>query len=70
MFDVALLDQVLDRAGDVFDWYYRIDAVLIKQISRVDSEALEGRLSDCLVDRAPLQEVVWPDHCAPHVRDR
>jgi hypothetical protein len=46
VFDLTLLDQLLDRAGHVLDWYCRIHAVLIKQINRVDTEALERRLGD------------------------
>ena len=49
--DLAFLDQVLHRAGHVFDRHVRIDAVLIEQIDALDLEPLErglGDLSDVL----------------------
>ena len=39
--DLARLDQVLDRAGDVFDRHIRIDAVLVEQVDDVGPQALE-----------------------------
>jgi hypothetical protein len=42
--DLAFLDQLPDRAGDVFDRHVRVDAVLVEQIDRVDLEPLERAL--------------------------
>ena len=46
--DLALLNQLLHRAGDVFDRHIRIDAVLIEEIDRIDLEPLERALGDLL----------------------
>ena len=40
---LALLDQLLDRAGDVFDRHVRVDAMLIEQVDAVGPQALERR---------------------------
>lgn len=52
--DLAFPDQVLDRRGDFFNRYVRIDAVLVEKIDVVSPEALERglgtplmRLADC-----------------------
>ena len=42
----ALLDEVLDRSGHVFNRHVRVDAMLIEQIDGVDNQALEGSLDD------------------------
>ena len=39
--DLAFLDQVPHRAGDVFDRYVGVDAVLVEEIDGVDIEPLE-----------------------------
>jgi hypothetical protein len=39
--DLALCDQVADRAGDVLDGNLRVDPVLIEEIDRLDAEPLE-----------------------------
>ena len=49
--DLALLDEFLDRAGDVFDGHVGVDAVLVEEVDGVDVEALErgfGDLADAL----------------------
>src|SRR5829696_5589789 len=51
--DLAFLDQLLHRAGNVFDRHARIDAVLIEEIDAVGLQALERGLSD-------LPDVLWP----------
>ena len=48
MLHLALLDQFLDRTGDVFDWHVRVDAVLIEQIDHISLEAFERGLGDLL----------------------
>ena len=40
--DLALRDQVLDRAGDLFYRHVGIDSVLVEQVDRLDAEASEG----------------------------
>src|SRR5207237_10896733 len=44
----ALLDQLLDRTGDVLDRDVRIDAMLVQQIDAVGTEALERGIDDRL----------------------
>ena len=41
--DLALRDQVPDRAGDLFYRHVGIDSVLVEQIDRLDAEASRGR---------------------------
>ena len=63
--DLALCDQVRDRAGDLFYRYVRIDSVLVEQVDRLDAEAPErsvGRLSDQLgAARRPSGRVDLPE---------
>nr|GEU28411.1 hypothetical protein [Tanacetum cinerariifolium] len=42
MSDFALLDQILERTGDVLNRHARIDAMLIVQVDVIGAEALEG----------------------------
>jgi hypothetical protein len=51
--DLALLDQLLHRASDVFDRHVRIDAVLIEEINALGLQAFERGLGD-------LPDVLWP----------
>jgi hypothetical protein len=44
--DLAFLDQVPDRAGDVFNWHVRVDAVLVEEVDGVDLEPPERALDD------------------------
>ena len=44
VFYLALLNQILDRSRHVFDWHLCVNAVLIKQIDRVDPESFQGAL--------------------------
>jgi len=46
MFDLSGFDQVLHRAGYVFDRHVRIDAVLIEQINGIDLEPLKRGVDD------------------------
>src|SRR5207302_1000243 len=39
--DLALLDQIFDRSGDVFDRHVRVDAMLVEQIDAVGAKPLE-----------------------------
>ena len=48
MLDLALGDQVLDRAGDVLDRHVRVDPVLVEQVDGLDAEPLQRA-----VDRLP-----------------
>ena len=48
MFHLALLDQFLDRTGDILDRHVRVDAVLIEQIDHIGLEALQRGLGDIL----------------------
>src|SRR5256885_2030240 len=53
MFYLALLDEILHRASDVFDGHVRIDAVLIKQVNDAGLQAFERCFSDFLDVRSP-----------------
>ncbi|HEY6045585.1 MAG TPA: hypothetical protein VIU65_03225 [Pyrinomonadaceae bacterium] len=43
--DFAFLNQVLHRACHIFDWHFRIDAVLIQQIDCFDLESSKRSFS-------------------------
>jgi hypothetical protein len=44
MLDLALDDQLLDGAGDVFDRHVEIDTMLVEQVDAICLQALERRL--------------------------
>jgi hypothetical protein len=44
--DLAFLDRVLQRAGDVFDRHVRVDMMLIEQVDVVSLQADERRFGD------------------------
>ena len=44
--DLALLDQVLHRAGDILDRHVGVDAVLIEEVDDVGPQPLQRRLGD------------------------
>jgi hypothetical protein len=46
--DLALPDQIPDRARDVFDRHVRVHAVLIEEIDRIDVEPFQRALRDLL----------------------
>ena len=46
MLDLALPDQVLHGARDVFDRNVRVDAVLIEQVDDIGPEPLERGVGD------------------------
>ncbi len=46
MLDLARLDEVGDRAGDVLYRHIGIDAMLIEQIDAVGAQAFQGRFGD------------------------
>src|SRR6478672_1591735 len=46
--DLTLLDQILHRAGDVFDRHVRVNSMLIEQVDDIDSEPLERALDGLL----------------------
>ena len=52
---LALFDEVLDRAGDVFHRHLRVNAVLVEQIDMVGAQALEGCLGNFLDVRGRAQ---------------
>jgi len=59
--DLSCFDQLRDRAGDVFDRYIRIDAVLVEQVDRVGPESLQRSLDaalDCLGSAVKAAAVV------------
>src|SRR5207245_2340554 len=41
VFYLTLLNQFLDRAGDVFDWHAGVDTMLIEQVDDIDLQSLE-----------------------------
>jgi hypothetical protein len=51
--DLTLLDHVLHRAGDVFDWHVGVNPVLIEQVDDIDLEPLKRAL-DSLLDMLRL----------------
>ena len=51
--DLALLNQISDRAGDVFDRDVWVDAVLIEEIDRVDVQPPQRRFGDFADVRRP-----------------
>jgi hypothetical protein len=46
MLDLAFLDQIPHRAGDLLDRHVRVNTVLVEQVDRVDPEPLERALDD------------------------
>jgi hypothetical protein len=44
--DLALVNQFLHRAGHVFDWYVRINTVLIEQVDHIAPESLKRGVSN------------------------
>src|SRR5580692_12862632 len=64
MFHLAGLDEIFHCAGNVFDWNFEIDAMLVVEIDMVGLQALERFVADLLdvigmaVERAPLSTVV------------
>jgi hypothetical protein len=59
--DLALLDQILHRSGDVLDGHFGIDAVLIEEIDDIDPQALERGLGNLLdVLRPAVQPLPGP----------
>ena len=46
MLDLALLNQIFYRTGNVFDRHLQIDPMLIEQIDGLDLEPLERGLGD------------------------
>ena len=46
VFHLARLDQVPDRAGDVFDRHSGVDTVLVEQVNDVGFEPLQRRFGD------------------------
>ena len=62
----ALLNQLLYRAGDVFDGHFEIDAMLIEEIDGVGLEALERSLRNFFdVLRAAIERARWSDRFEP-----
>ena len=65
--DLALLNQLFHRAGDLFDRHVRINAVLVEEVDGLDLQPLERAL-DSLLDmprltiqpRRGLRAIVWP----------
>ena len=65
--NLALSDQLFDRAGDVLDRDVRIDAMLVEKIDTVGAEALERAIDDCLdVLRPAVQTTVPPSMSKPN----
>ena len=65
--DLARLDQLLHRAGDVLDRDARVDAVLVEQVDRVGPEPLQRRV-DAALDR--LRAAVEPAAVRPSSRSK
>ena len=63
--DLAFPDKFLCRAGNVFDWNFRVNAMLIEEIQSIDFQTLErclGHLLDVLgaaVEGIPLAAFGW-----------
>ena len=54
--DLALRDQLPDRARDLLDRRVGIDAVLVEQVDRVDSEARQGGVGGLPDELGPARE--------------
>ncbi len=52
---LAGLDQLLDRAGDVFDRHLRVDPVLVVEVESLDAEPLQRAFDDLLDDLGPAR---------------
>src|SRR4029077_10275266 len=56
--NLTLLNELLHRSRDFFDWHVQIDTMLVEQIDRIHLEPLERRLRDLLdVLRATIEAV-------------
>ena len=44
MADLASVDELLDRPGDILDWDVGVDTVLVEQIDPLGPEPLQGAL--------------------------
>ena len=65
--NLALLDEVFHRAGDVLDRHGRIDAVLVVEIDAVGPQALERFLDDLPdVLRSAVQARLVPSIAKPN----
>jgi len=51
--DLPFFNQILNRSSYLFDWHFRVDPVLIKQIDAIGSQPLQRRLGYFL-------DVLWP----------
>ena len=51
--DLAFVNQVFDRTGDVFDWHVRVDAVLVEEVDPIGLEPLQRRLGHLANVRRP-----------------
>jgi hypothetical protein len=60
MLDLAFLEQVTHRAGDVFDRYVRVDTMLVEQVDGVDLEPLERAFDDLFDVLRPAVEPLLP----------
>ena len=44
--DLALMDQLLDRTGDILDGHVGIDSMLIEEVDAIRPQALQGLLDN------------------------
>src|SRR6266568_135884 len=51
--NLSLFEEVFNRTCHVFDWHFRINAVLVIEINAISSKALERGLNHLL-------DVLWP----------
>jgi hypothetical protein len=58
--DVAFLDQLLDRSGNVLDRHPRVHPVLVEQVDGLDPEALERALHALLDLLGPAVDNLLP----------
>ena len=57
---LALLNQAIDGAGDVFDRHIRVDAMLVVQVDRLDLQSREGALDHACDVFRPAVEATPP----------
>ncbi len=67
MLDLALGDQVLERAGNLLDRHVGIDAVLVEDVDAIGAQAPEGGLGDLLDMLRPAVETAAPFACRRNV---
>ena len=64
MLDLTLLDQVLHRAGNVFDWHVRVYPLLIEQVDDIDYGSFRVASSKTLGSSSVRASIIAPSNIA------